>query len=100
MLKLRLLHRPGLTAAPVSSPEAGAVGVSWSNPVSRKPHPDVTLSIELDDQEVRVVRRNTTQPMRSIKGHRRGRSPQTTFPAACTPSWGPRLPSRSPRRAC
>jgi transposase InsO family protein len=31
---------------------------------------ETTLAIELDDQEVRVVRRTTTQPVRSIKGQR------------------------------
>lgn len=31
---------------------------------------ETTLAIELDDQEVCVVRRTTTQPMRSIKGRR------------------------------
>jgi len=31
---------------------------------------ETTLAIELDDQETRVVRRTTTQPVRSIKGQR------------------------------
>lgn len=31
---------------------------------------ETTLAIELDDEEVRVVRRTTTQPVRSIKGQR------------------------------
>jgi hypothetical protein len=31
---------------------------------------ETTLAVELDDDEVRVVRRTTTQPVRSIKGHR------------------------------
>jgi hypothetical protein len=31
---------------------------------------ETTLAIELDDKEVRVVRRTTTQPVRSIKGQR------------------------------
>jgi len=29
---------------------------------------ETTLAIELDDEEVRVVRRTTTHPVRSIKG--------------------------------
>jgi hypothetical protein len=31
---------------------------------------ETTLAIELDDEEVRMVRRTTTQPVRSIKGQR------------------------------
>ena len=31
---------------------------------------ETTLAIELDDEEIRVVRRTTTQPVRSIKGQR------------------------------
>jgi Integrase core domain len=31
---------------------------------------ETTLAVELDDEEVRVVRRTTTQPVRSIKGQR------------------------------
>jgi hypothetical protein len=31
---------------------------------------ETTMAIELDDQEVRVVRRTTTQPVRSNKGQR------------------------------
>ena len=31
---------------------------------------ETTPAIELDDHEVRVVRRTTTQPVRSIKGQR------------------------------
>jgi len=61
---------PELTAAPVSSPEAGAVGVALVKSGFAETTPDVRLAIELDDQEVRMVRRTTTQPMRSIKGHR------------------------------
>ena len=31
---------------------------------------DTTLTVELADGEVRVIRRTTTQPVRSIKGQR------------------------------
>jgi hypothetical protein len=31
---------------------------------------DTTLAVEFDDGEVRVIRRTTTQPVRSIKGQR------------------------------
>jgi len=31
---------------------------------------ETTLAIELDDEDMRVIRRTTTQPVRSIKGQR------------------------------
>ena len=31
---------------------------------------DTTLTVELDDGDTRVIRRTTTQPVRSIKGQR------------------------------
>ena len=31
---------------------------------------ETTLAIDLEDGETKVVRRTTTQPVRSIKGHR------------------------------
>jgi hypothetical protein len=31
---------------------------------------DQTITIDLDDQDTRTVRRTTTQPVRSIKAHR------------------------------
>jgi hypothetical protein len=43
---------------------------------------DTTLAIELPDGEVKVVRRTTTQPVRSIKGQR----PRTTTAASSAPA--------------
>ena len=36
---------------------------------------DTTLAIELDDQEVRTIRRTTTQPVRNIKANRPYQNP-------------------------
>ena len=56
----------------------GGVELGPSHELNGKPSggmPGTTLAIELDDEEVRVVRRTTTQPVRSIKTSRaqRGR---------------------------
>jgi hypothetical protein len=50
--------------------QKGALGHSYAGHVATVLVADTTLAVEFTDGDTRVIRRTTTQPVRSIKGQR------------------------------
>jgi hypothetical protein len=55
---------------PTSSWHTSALGRGFTGQTVTVPVSETTLAVELDDADVRVFRRTTSKPVRSIEGQR------------------------------